>query len=97
MAWGVIEPNTFGTDEFVELCRLVGWEPYICNNAGNGTTDEMKNWVEYCNGTEGKYAQLRKDNGYAEPRNVRSGALATRTMETGNRQQAHRAMGAAGP
>ena len=70
MAWGVIEPNTFGTDEFVELCRLLGWQPYICNNAGNGTVEEMKNWVEYCNGTEGKYAQMRKDSGYAKPRNV---------------------------
>jgi alpha-L-arabinofuranosidase len=71
MAWGVIEPNTFGTDEYVELSRLVGWQPYICNNAGDGTIEEMKNWVEYCNGAEGKYAQMRKDNGYAEPRNVR--------------------------
>jgi alpha-N-arabinofuranosidase len=70
MAWGVVEKNTFGTDEYVELSRLVGWQPYICNNAGNGTIDEMKNWVEYCNGTQGKYAQMRKDNGYAEPRKV---------------------------
>ena len=71
MAWGVIEPNTFGTDEFVELCRRLGWEPYICNNAGNGTVEEMRNWVEYCNGETGAYAQLRKDNGYAKPTNVR--------------------------
>jgi alpha-L-arabinofuranosidase len=70
MAWGVKEQNTFGTDEYIELCRLLGSTPYICNNAGNGTTDEMKNWVEYCNGTEGKYAQMRKDNGYAEPQKV---------------------------
>ncbi len=70
MAWGVMEPNTFGTDEFIELCRLTGWKPYICNNAGNGTVEEMCNWVEYCNGTKGKFAQLRKDNGYEAPRNV---------------------------
>ena len=57
MAWGVVEKNTFGTDEYVELSRLVGWQPYICNNAGNGTIEEMKHWVEYCNGREGKYAQ----------------------------------------
>ena len=57
MAWGVIEPNTFGTDEFVDLCRLTGWQPYICNNAGNGTVEEMRNWVEYCNSTTGKYAR----------------------------------------
>lgn len=30
--WGVIESNSFGTDEFVELCRRIGAEPYICFN-----------------------------------------------------------------
>ncbi|UCG49964.1 MAG: hypothetical protein JSU94_09295 [Phycisphaerales bacterium] len=70
MAWGVIEPHTFGTDEFVKLCRLLGWQPYICNNAGNGTVEEMSNWVEYCNATTGKYAQMRRDNGHVRPLNV---------------------------
>jgi len=70
MAWGVIESNTFGTDEFVKLCRVLGWQPYICNNAGNGTVEEMRNWVEYCNGDTGPYAQMRRDNGHAEPLNV---------------------------
>ena len=70
MAWGVIEPNTFGTQEYVQLCHLLGWQPYICNNAGNGTVEEMKNWVEYCNGYTGKYAQMRKDNGTDQPLNV---------------------------
>ena len=37
MAWGVVEPDTFGTDEFVAWCRAIGAEPSICNNAGNGT------------------------------------------------------------
>ncbi len=71
MAWGVIEPNTFGTDEFVKLCRLMDWEPYICNNAGNGTVAEMRHWVEYCNGTTGRYAQMRRANGHASPQGVR--------------------------
>jgi len=70
MAWGVVEPNTFGTDEYVELCRTLGWTPYICNNAGNGTLEEMRNWVEYCNGSQGRHSQMRRDSGYAEPRNV---------------------------
>lgn len=71
MAWGVIEPNTFGTDEFVELCRRMNWLPYICNNAGNGTVEEMRNWVEYCNAKDGRYAQLRKASGYSRPRDVK--------------------------
>jgi alpha-N-arabinofuranosidase len=70
MAWGVVEPNTFGTDEYVALCRLLGWQPYICNNAGNGTIAEMRNWVEYCNGNTGKYAQMRQANGSDLPLNV---------------------------
>lgn len=70
MAWGVIEPNTFGTDEYLDLCREMGWTPYICNNAGNGTIREMRNWVEYCNAKTGKYAEMRRASGFAEPRAV---------------------------
>ena len=71
MAWGVREPNTFGTDEFVEFCRSVGCEPYICNNAGNGTIEEMRDWVEYCNGAQGEMADLRRAGGHPEPLDVR--------------------------
>jgi alpha-N-arabinofuranosidase len=71
-AWRVEESNAFGTDEFIGFCRNVGAEPYICTNAGSGTSEEMSNWVEYCNLTEqGKWARLRKANGYAAPHNVR--------------------------
>lgn len=69
--WGVIEPNTFGTDEFVNLCRLIGAEPYICNNAGNGTVEEMRAWVEYCNGSKGGYTRMRQGNGHEEPLSVK--------------------------
>ena len=48
-AWRVEEPNTFGTDEYIAMCRKVGCEPYICTNAGTGTPEEMSDWVEYCN------------------------------------------------
>lgn len=71
-AWGVEDPNTFGTDEFVKWCRLVGAEPYICTNAGSGTPEEMSDWVEYCNlKGEGRYSRLREANGVPEPLNVR--------------------------
>ena len=69
--WGVTDPNSFGTGEFVKWCRMVGCEPYICTNAGNGTPEEMKQWVEYCNATHGEYAALRKAGGRHEPLNVR--------------------------
>lgn len=71
-AWHVEEPNTFGTDEFVTWCRKIGAEPYICTNAGTGTSEEMSDWVEYCNLREmGKYAKMRVANGFAEPHNVK--------------------------
>lgn len=71
-AWGVEDPNTFGTDEFVSWCRLIGAEPYICTNAGTGSSEEMSDWVEYCNLKDiGRYARKRKTNGRAEPHNVR--------------------------
>lgn len=71
LAWGVLDPHTFGTDEFIKLCRKTGWEPYICNNAGNGTFQEMKDWVEYCNGQEGEFAKMRQENGFKNPHSVR--------------------------
>ncbi len=46
---GVTENNSFGTHEFMELCRQVGCEPYISGNVGSGTVQEMSQWVEYVN------------------------------------------------
>jgi alpha-N-arabinofuranosidase len=70
-AWKVEDPNTFGTDEFVTWCRLIGAEPYICTNAGSGTPEEMSDWVEYCNlEDQGEYARQRQANGFREPHNV---------------------------
>ncbi len=68
--WGVIESNAFGTDEFIELCRRIGAEPYICHN-GLSPVQENLDWVAYCNATEGKFAELRKANGHAEPFDVK--------------------------
>mgnify|MGYP002877207939 CR=1 FL=1 len=68
--WGVLEPNTFGTHEFIELCRRVGAEPYICQNS-LASIQEMADWVAYCNGATGELAEMRKKNGHAEPFNVK--------------------------
>jgi alpha-N-arabinofuranosidase len=72
MAWQVPEPNTFGTDEFIAWCREVGCEPYICTNGGNGTAEEMSDWVEYCNGLLPTRNTLdRHRNGSADPHGVK--------------------------
>ncbi|MBN2440356.1 MAG: alpha-N-arabinofuranosidase [Spirochaetales bacterium] len=68
LAWRSIEPNQFGTDEFIRLCRKMKWEPYIAVNLGTGTPEEARNWVEYCNIPPGTtYSNMRKANGNDAP------------------------------
>jgi len=71
-AWGGLEYNLFGTDEFIALCRAIGCRPLICVNAGDGTPEEAAAWVEYCNGSkETSMGRLRATNGHPEPYGVR--------------------------
>ena len=79
--WGVIESNTFGTDEFVELCRRIGAEPYICHN-GLADVQENLDWVDYCNAAEGKFAEMRKENGHPEPFNVKYWSVGNERYDT---------------
>ena len=72
LAWFSEESNRFGTHEFIEYCRTLDVEPYICVNMGTGTMDEAQGWVEYCNGTGDTYwANLRRANGQEEPFGVK--------------------------
>ncbi len=72
LAWQTVESNQFGTHEFIELCRRIGTEPYICVNLGWGSPEEATNWLEYCNSdTDTYFANLRRENGSNEPFNVK--------------------------
>jgi alpha-N-arabinofuranosidase len=72
LAWNTIEPNQFGTDEFISLCRRMGWTPMLSVNLGTGSPEEARNWVEYCNGEMGtRYADLRAGHGHPEPHGVK--------------------------
>jgi alpha-L-arabinofuranosidase len=42
------ETNQFGIHEFMQLCRLIGAEPYLAANVGSGTPKEFHDWVSYC-------------------------------------------------
>lgn len=69
---GVTEDNSFGTNEFLELCSLLNCEPYIAGNVGSGTVEEMAKWVEYLNfDGESPMANLRKQNGHPQPYKVK--------------------------
>jgi len=76
LAWGTLETNQFGTNEFIEYTKAIGAEPYFCVNMGTGTIEEARRWVEYCNVKEGPYyAGLRIRHGYPEPHNIKYWSL----------------------
>lgn len=61
---GTIEDNSFGTHEFLNLCEMLGCEPYVSMNIGSGTVEEMAKWVEYMTSEgDGPMARLRRQNG----------------------------------
>ena len=65
---GTTENNHVGTHEFLDLCELLGTEPYIAGNVGSGTVKEMADWLEYMTmGGESPMAKLRRANGRDEP------------------------------
>ena len=65
---GVVEDNSFGTHEYMELCRQLGCETYVNGNLGSGTVQEMSEWIEYMTfkGVS-PMADLRAKNGHPEP------------------------------
>jgi alpha-L-arabinofuranosidase len=48
-SWGIPEYNTFGTDEFLAFCRMIGAQPQVALNLGSGTAEEAAGWVRYVN------------------------------------------------
>jgi alpha-N-arabinofuranosidase len=71
-AWNSLETNQFGTNEFMEWCKLVNTEPLLGFNLGTGTPEMAVAYVEYCNVDKGtKWSDLRRSHGYETPHNVR--------------------------
>ena len=68
---GTVEDNSFGTHEFLNLCEILGCEPYISGNVGSGTVEELAKWVEYMTAADGPMAKLRAENGRKEPWKVK--------------------------
>lgn len=72
LAWFATEPNTFGTNEFMDWCRAAGVEALFCVNLGTRGPDDARRLLEYCNhpgGTE--LSELRRQHGYAEPHGIK--------------------------
>lgn len=71
-AWNSLETNQFGTNEFLDWCKLVKTEPILATNLGTGTAEMAAALVEYCNVDGGtRWSNLRKEHGYAQPHNVK--------------------------
>ena len=69
---GTIEDNSFGTNEFLNLCELLGCDPYISANVGSGTVGEMVDWIQYMTSDDNvPMVNLRKQNGREKPWNVK--------------------------
>ena len=67
------DPNQFGTNDFVQFCKLSGCQPYLAANVRSLPVEDFYHWVEYCNSPAGSttLADLRASTGYSEPFGVR--------------------------
>ncbi|MBN2594642.1 MAG: DUF1080 domain-containing protein [Sedimentisphaerales bacterium] len=97
--WDDLDVYSFGTDEFVRMCRAVGAEPLIVVNVGSRSwnddaethdyTQDILDWIEYCNGpADSKWGKIRAANGNPEPYNVKYWEIDNETWHTPARQYA---------
>ena len=69
---GVTEDNSFGTHDFLNMCELIGADPYISGNVGSGTVQELADWIQYVNfAGKSPMSDWRKANGRENPWNVK--------------------------
>ncbi len=92
--WDDKEVNSFGTDEFIRMCRQVGAEPLIVVNIGtpnwnrdvldNDFLQEVLDWIEYCNGpADSAWGRVRAANGHPAPYNVKYWEIDNETWHMG--------------
>jgi alpha-N-arabinofuranosidase len=97
--WDDVDINSFGTDEFIRMCRAVGAEPLIVVNIGTqewngqGRRDafiqEVKDWIEYCNGpADSAWGKVRAGNGHPKPYGVKYWEIDNETWHMGAEQYA---------
>ena len=69
---GVTEDNSFGTHDFLNMCEMLGAEPYLAANVGSGEVQELIDWVQYVNHDGvSPMADLRRENGREKSWGVR--------------------------
>ncbi|MGL6266420.1 MAG: alpha-N-arabinofuranosidase, partial [Chitinophagaceae bacterium] len=87
---GVTENNSFGTHDFLNMCELLGTEPYLSGNVGSGTVQELSDWVKYVNHKEGSSPMpiLRQENGREKPWNVQFWGIGNEAWGCGGNMKA---------
>ena len=72
LAWGGVDNNHVGTDEWMQLNKSIGSENIVCVNLGLANIQDAVYWVEYCNYKSGTYySDLRAKNGHPAPYKVK--------------------------
>ena len=66
---GVTEDNSFGTNEFLNMCELLGTQPYLSANVGSGTVQNLIDWDQYINSAPNSspMSKWRMANGREKP------------------------------
>ncbi|HTI91882.1 MAG TPA: alpha-L-arabinofuranosidase C-terminal domain-containing protein [Puia sp.] len=89
--WGnVKEDNSFGTNEFLNMCEALGAEPYLSGNVGSGTPQELADWVKYTTHPNGSspMPELRAKNGRPDPWKVKYWGLGNEAWGCGGNMKA---------
>ncbi len=86
LSWGnVREDNSFGTNEFLNMCEALNAEPYLAVNMGSGSVQEASEWVQYVNHPNGKsqLTDLRQQSGRTTPWNVKYWGVGNESWDCG--------------
>jgi alpha-N-arabinofuranosidase len=86
LSWGNYrEDNSFGTHEFLNLCELLGAEPYLAVNMNTSTVQEAVDWVQYTNHPNGTsyLTDLREQYGRSQPWNVTYWGIGNESWDCG--------------
>lgn len=72
LAWKSVDTNHFGTNEFMDWCRVAGIEPMLAVNLGTRGPDEARHLLEYCNHPSGTHlSDLRQQHGWEKPHDIK--------------------------
>ena len=86
---GVIEPNTFGTHEFMDFLDQIGAEAYVSVNVGSGTPREAAEWLEYLTAAQPTtLAKERATNGHSAPYKVAYLGIGNESWDCGGNMSA---------